>query len=143
VQASGLERLMLSPEFQPAGIGDGRRPWRHEADRASRLLQRQIRRPVGDVERGLEVEMLNRDERDRLIEIEQQISAADPELATLLRSHRRYARHKRIRMRVLIALLVLLTVMLLVLGLPGSAMAVGAITVALWRLRGFRMIHLD
>lgn len=65
--------------------------------------------------------MLDRDERDKLREIERQINAADPELAAYLRDgqRRRPRASTRIRLlRVMIALLVLFTAVLLVLGLP-------------------------
>ena len=73
--------------------------------------------------------MLDRHEHDRLREIERQISAADPELAALLRDH---WRPRRLYLRVTVVLLVLLAVALLVLGLPGSAVLVGAVAAATW-----------
>jgi Protein of unknown function (DUF3040) len=82
--------------------------------------------------------MLDRHERDRLREIERQITAADPKLAALLRDHRRPRPQS---LRVTIALLVLLAVALLVLGLPGSAVVVGAVAATWWWLAGFRIAH--
>jgi Flp pilus assembly protein TadB len=81
----------------------------------------------------VEVEMLDKDEREALREIERQITAADPDLAALLRGERSVARAAtRTCLRVAFALLVLLVVVLLVLGLPGSALAVAAVAAGLW-----------
>jgi hypothetical protein len=84
----------------------------------------------------LEVEMLDRSERDALSEIERRIAAADPELAALLRGRRRLGwwPDGRTRLRVMVTPLVLLTVALLVLGLPGGALAVAALAAGLWWL---------
>lgn len=92
--------------------------------------------------------MLDRFERDTLRGIEQRITAADPELAALLRSaERRLPRARRRRrrtgLRVLIALLMLLTVGLLVLGLPASALLAATVAAVLWPLREFRITHLE
>jgi Flp pilus assembly protein TadB len=86
----------------------------------------------------MEAEMLDRDERDKLREIERQINAADPELAAYLRDgqRRRPRASTRIRLlRVMIALLVLFTAVLLVLGLPTGGLAVAAVAAGLWWLR--------
>jgi hypothetical protein len=82
--------------------------------------------------------MLDRFERDKLREIEHQISAADPELAAFLRGAQgRLPRPRsRIGLRVLVALLVLLTAGLLVLGLLASALVVSTVAAVLWRWRG-------
>jgi fatty acid desaturase len=87
--------------------------------------------------------MLDRDERDRLREMERQITAADPELAARLRDGQRRLPRARTttRLRVMIALLLLLTVVLLVLGLTAPALAVAAVAAGLWLLRGFRITH--
>jgi hypothetical protein len=82
--------------------------------------------------------MLDRDERDKLREIERQINAADPELAAYLRDgqRRRPRASTRIRLlRVMIALLVLFTAVLLVLGLPTGGLAAAAVAAGLWWLR--------
>jgi hypothetical protein len=90
--------------------------------------------------------MLNRFERDTLKEIERQITAADPELATRLRcaKHRLprvRRRRRRTSARALIKLLVVLTAGLLVLGLLACAVLVAAFAAVLWRLREFRITH--
>ena len=87
--------------------------------------------------------MLDRFERDTLSEIERHITAADPDLAAHLSGgQRRLARAgAQTGMRIMIALLVLLTPMLLVLGLPARALAVAAVAGGLWRLRGCRIKH--
>jgi Protein of unknown function (DUF3040) len=89
--------------------------------------------------------MLNRFERDTLSGIERHIAAADPGLAAYLRGgQRRLARAgTRTGLRITIALLALLTLMLLVLGLPAGALLVAAVAGALWRLRRFRITHQD
>lgn len=77
--------------------------------------------------------MLDKDERDALREIEREITAADPDLAALLRGERSLARAAtRTCLRAGLALLVLLVVVLLALGLPASALAVAAVTAGLW-----------
>ncbi|TWF81502.1 DUF3040 family protein [Pseudonocardia hierapolitana] len=83
--------------------------------------------------RVLEVVMLDKDERNALREIEREIAAADPDLAALLRGQRGLApAGTRICLRGALALLVLLTVAMLVLGLPASALATAAVTAGLW-----------
>ena len=80
--------------------------------------------------------MLDRYERDILRGIERQISSADPDLAALLRDQRHLAQTRlrsRLR-RVVIVLLAVLVVGLLVLGLPGSAVLVALVAVAVWWL---------
>jgi hypothetical protein len=91
----------------------------------------------------LEVEMLDRFERDTLSEIELHFTAADPDLAARLRGgQRRLAgAGARTGLHVMIALLVLLTLMLLVLGLLAGALAVASVAGGLWRLRGCRITH--
>jgi hypothetical protein len=91
----------------------------------------------------LEVKMLDRFERDKLSEIERQITATDPQLAALLRGSQRLLpwAGTRTGLRMAIALLVLLTVVLLMLGVTGSALAVAAVAAGLWWLRGFRITH--
>lgn len=77
--------------------------------------------------------MLDKDERNALREIERQIAAADPDLAALLRGERGVARTAtQTCLRGALALLVLLTVALLLLGLPASALATAAVTAGLW-----------
>jgi Flp pilus assembly protein TadB len=77
--------------------------------------------------------MLDKDERDTLREIERQVTAADPDLAALLRGQRGLARAAtRNCVRGVLALLVLLIVALLFLGLPASALPVAAVTAGLW-----------
>jgi hypothetical protein len=91
----------------------------------------------------LEVEMLDRFERDTLREIERQITAVDPQLAALLRGGQRRVAGTGTRtgLRVTIALLMLLVVVLLTLGVTAGALAVAAVAGALWCLRGFRITH--
>jgi hypothetical protein len=83
----------------------------------------------------VEVEMLDRDEREALREIELRIAAADPDLAALLRGERSILRTgTRTCLRAVLGLLVLLVVALLALGLPASALAVAAVAAALgWK----------
>jgi Flp pilus assembly protein TadB len=85
----------------------------------------------------VEVEMLDRDEREALRAIELRIAAADPDLAALLRGERSLARTgTRTCVRAVLGLLILLVVGLLALGLPASALAVAAVTAWLgwaWR----------
>jgi Flp pilus assembly protein TadB len=85
----------------------------------------------------VEVEMLDRDEREALREIERRIAAADPDLAAMLRGERSLSRAgTRSCLRAALGLLVLLVVGLLVLGLPASALAVAAVAAGLgwmWR----------
>jgi Flp pilus assembly protein TadB len=77
--------------------------------------------------------MLDKDERETLRVIERQISAADPDLAALLRGERSLpGTATRAWMRAALGLLVVLTVMLLLLGLPAGALAVAAVTAGLW-----------
>ena len=77
--------------------------------------------------------MLDKDEREALREIERQMTAADPDLAGLLRGQRGLGRRAtRVCLRGALALLVLLTVALLFLGLPASALATAAVTAWLW-----------
>jgi hypothetical protein len=77
--------------------------------------------------------MLDKHELNALHEIERQITAADPDLAALLRGERSLARAAtRTCMRAVLVVLVLLVVALLVLGLPASAVAVAAVTAGLW-----------
>ena len=77
--------------------------------------------------------MLDKDERNALREIERQIAAADPDLAALLRGERSVARTgAQTCLRGALGLLVLLTVALLVLGLPASALATAGVTAGLW-----------
>jgi hypothetical protein len=77
--------------------------------------------------------MLDKDERETLSVIERQISAADPDLAALLRGERSLpGTAKRSCMRAALGLLVLLTVTLMALGLPASALAVAAVAAGLW-----------
>jgi hypothetical protein len=86
----------------------------------------------------LEAEMLNRDEHDTLRQIGLDLSAADPKFAALLRNgQRRLPRFHRRKLlqQALIALLLLLTCVLLVLGLPSSALAVGVLAAGVWWLR--------
>ena len=82
--------------------------------------------------------MLNRDEHDTLRQIELDLGAADPEFAALLRKgQRRLSRfcRRKLLQQALIALLLLLTCVLLMLGLPGSALAVGVLAAGGWWLR--------
>ena len=80
--------------------------------------------------------MLDRYERDTLREIERHMSAADPDFAARLRDQRRFSRFRlgtRLR-RAMIVMLVLLTIALVVLGLPGSAVIVAMVAVGVWWL---------
>ena len=82
--------------------------------------------------------MLNRDEHDTLRQIELNMAAADPGFAALLRTGQRRlprSRRRRLLQRAPIVLLLLLTYVLLVLGLPSSALAVAAIPAGIWVLR--------
>ena len=82
--------------------------------------------------------MLNRDEHDTLRQIELNLAAADPGFAALLRTgQRRLLRSRRGKQsqHMLIGLLVLLTYVLLVMGLSGSALAVAALAAGLSVLR--------
>jgi hypothetical protein len=111
----------------PFGYRDAAR--REPMDEAPRMPFRGAPAPVP------EVEMLDKDERETLRVIERQISAADPDLAALLRGERGLpGTAKRTCMRAALGLLVLLTVMLLALGLPAGALAVAAVTAGLWRM---------
>lgn len=87
--------------------------------------------------------MLERDERDMLRRIEWHIATGDPQLAARLRAGQRRLQRggTRTGFRVMTALLVLLAVALLVLGLPGSAVAVVALATGLWWLRRWRIGH--
>lgn len=89
--------------------------------------------------------MLNRDEHDTLRRIELNMAAADPKFASLLRNGQRrllhYRRRKLLRRRALIALLLLLAYVLLVLGLPSSALAVGVLAAGAWWLRRWPIVH--
>jgi Protein of unknown function (DUF3040) len=80
--------------------------------------------------------MLDRYERDILREIERHVSAADPGFAARLRDQRRLTRLRigtRVR-RAMIIMLVVLTVGLIVLGLPGSAVVVAMVAGCVWWL---------
>ena len=82
--------------------------------------------------------MLNRDEHDTLRQIEVNLAAADPGFAALLRTGQRpllRSRRRRLLQRAPIVLLLLLTYVLLVLGLPSSALAVAALAAGVWVLR--------
>ena len=87
--------------------------------------------------------MLDRDEHATLRRIEWQIAASDPEFATVLRDGQRRLPKARSRTGrpVLIILLVLLTVGLLVLRLPGSAVDVAVLTAGVWWVRRCRIIQ--
>jgi hypothetical protein len=68
--------------------------------------------------------MLNRDEHDTLRQIGLSLAAADPGFAALLRTGQRRLlrpRRRKLLQRISIALLLLLTYVLLVMGLPSSA----------------------
>jgi Protein of unknown function (DUF3040) len=86
---------------------------------------------------ALKVEMPDRDEHVTLRRIEWQIAASDAEFATVLRDGQRRLPKARSRTRrpVLIVLLVLLTVGLLVLRLPASAVDVALLTAGAWWMR--------
>jgi hypothetical protein len=89
--------------------------------------------------------MLDRGEHHTLRQIELNLAAADPEFAALLRSgQRRLLRYRRRKLlqRALIALLLLLSYMLVVLGLPSSALALVAVASGMWTLRRWPIIHL-
>ena len=94
---------------------------------------------------GMGVEMLGRDERDALREIECRTAAADPELAALLRKGQRRLQKPsgRMRLRLLVALLLLLAVALLVLGLPADALLMGALAAGRWCLRRWSFAPLE
>jgi Protein of unknown function (DUF3040) len=80
--------------------------------------------------------MLDRYERDTLREIERHMSAADRDFAGRLRDQRRFSRFRLgtgLR-RAMIAVLLVLTVALVVLGLPGSAVIVAVVAVGVWWL---------
>jgi Protein of unknown function (DUF3040) len=85
--------------------------------------------------------MLDRDEHATLRRIEWQIAASDPEFATVLRDGQRRLPKARSRPRrpVLIVLLVLLTIGLLLLRLPGSAVDVAVLTAGVWWMRRCRI----
>jgi hypothetical protein len=87
----------------------------------------------------LEAEMLNRDEQDTLRQIELNLAASDPGFAALLRTGQRrlprFLRRKKLLQRTLIALLLLLTYGLLVLGLPSSALALATLAAGVWALQ--------
>ena len=80
--------------------------------------------------------MLHRDEREALREIERRMSAADPDLAALLRDGR--SRAGRTCQRAVLALLAQLVLVLLVLGLPASSLVVAVTGAWLWWLWGYR-----
>ena len=87
--------------------------------------------------------MLNRDEHDTLRQIELDLGAADPEFAALLRNGQRRLprfRRRKLLQQALIALLLLLICVLLVLGLPSSALAVGVLGAGVWWLRRWPII---
>ena len=82
--------------------------------------------------------MLNRDEHDTLRQIGLDLGTADPKFAALLRNGQRRLprfRRRKLLQQALIALLLLLTCVLLVLGLPSSALAVGVLGAGVWWLR--------
>ena len=81
--------------------------------------------------------MLDKDEREALSEIERRTSAADPDLAALLRSGR--SRVRRRCQRAVLALLALLVVVLLGLGLPACAFVVAGTGAGLWWAWGYRL----
>jgi Flp pilus assembly protein TadB len=81
--------------------------------------------------------MLDRDEREALREIERRMSAADPDLAALLRSGRSRAATRC--QRTVLALLAVLVVVSLALGLPASAFAVAVTGAGLWWAWGYRL----
>lgn len=81
--------------------------------------------------------MLDKDEREALREIERRMSAADPDLAALLRSGR--TRAGRRCHRAVLALLAVLVVVLLVLGLPACAFVVAGTGAGLWWAWGYRL----
>jgi hypothetical protein len=89
--------------------------------------------------------MLDRDEHHTLRQIGVNLAAADPEFAALLRSGQRSLprsrRRKRLR-RAVIALLLLLSYVLVVLGLPSSALALVAVAAGMWALRRWPITHL-
>ena len=87
--------------------------------------------------------MLNRDEHDTLRQIELDSGAADPEFAALLRNGQRRLprfRRRKLLQQALIALLLLLICVFLALGLPSSALAVGARGAGVKRLRRWPII---
>jgi hypothetical protein len=86
----------------------------------------------------LEAEMLNRDEHDTLRQIELNLAAEDPGFAALFRTGQRRLlrpRRRKLLQRILIALLLIGAYLLLVLGLPSSALAVAALAAGVWTLR--------
>ena len=81
--------------------------------------------------------MLDKDEREALREIERRMSAADPDLAALLRDGR--GRTGRACQRAVLVLLALLVPALLVLGLPASSLVVAGTGAWLWWIWGYRL----
>src|SRR5690349_15519782 len=81
--------------------------------------------------------MLDRDEHDKLSQIEVDVAATDPAFAMRLRKGQRRlsSRRRRFVGHTVLALLVLLTYVVLVLGLPSSALALAALAMAVWWLR--------
>ena len=85
--------------------------------------------------------MLDRDEHQTLRQIEFNLATGDPAFAALLRGGQRRLRRSRRRkllQRALIALLLLLSYVLMVLGLPSSALALVAVAGGIWALRRWR-----
>jgi Protein of unknown function (DUF3040) len=90
--------------------------------------------------------MLDRDEHQTLRQIEQNLAAGDPEFAALLRGGQRRlspSRRRKLLQRALIALLLLLSYALMVLGLPISALALVVVAAVMWALQRWRFTHLD
>jgi hypothetical protein len=89
--------------------------------------------------------MLDRDEHHTLRQIELNLAAGDPEFAALLRGGQRRlpdSRRRKLLHRALFALLLLLSYLLMVLGLPSSALALVAVAAGMWTLRRWRFTHL-
>jgi Protein of unknown function (DUF3040) len=90
--------------------------------------------------------MLDRDEHHTLRQIEQNLAAGDPEFAALLRGGQRRlprTRRRKLLQRALIALLLLLSYALMVLGLPSSALVLVAVAASMWALRRWPFTHLS
>jgi hypothetical protein len=89
--------------------------------------------------------MLDREEHYTLRQIELDLTAADPEFAALLRSGQRRLprpRRRKLLQRALIALLLVLSYVLVVLGLPSSALALVAVAAGMWTLKRCPITHL-